>query len=854
MKIDNRYLKKIISLFLTVILIVLQIMNHWMISYAGAGNTTVESDRYVVSIRANGAQYFDEGSTFLIDSNGISYNAICIGYTQHAPERGTVIDSVYFSDDPYLRKALYYGYGGPENARWSGFAVNSANLEGQVVVTPSEVSLYEAYSRIATGIAASAIYQGYTTQNWLATPFYNYILDPSTPDPNVAASYETYFNLVGNGRTEGKLSVSSFVDGNVQKSEEVCFYGDRKLSITFQVYSPYTVVTDNREYVGSETGTNVTLKGGDCFFVQAPVTHTGSFSLDGISLNQPEYRAMVLVTASDEIQDLGAIRTVYNTVENGMTVDFLAPKGRIYLYKQPECPELVRDNPLYSLEEAVYGVYKSEEDALINKNCLCEIKTDSSGFGESGELLYGSYYIREVSPSKGYMADDRVYEADINSDIPVEIISHEKEKTAEDSILLFKKDKEGIPVQGAQYKIIFYPDSNIRTDNMDEIAPYRSWIFETDGDGYIFFDEEHLISGDELFINEEGNPSLPMGTVLIQEICAPEGYILDTDIYYVDITEDENGNVYHNMATSTEKKLVPVIKTLATDKKTGSHTATIGENSCIVDCCSYSGLIQDREYRLVGTLVDGLTGEPIADRAGKIISVSKTFIAGESGTEELEFSLCGFDLEGKRVVVFEELYRDDTLVAYHRDLEDYNQTVYFPYIHTELLDEISNSHTLMLQKDLSLCDNVFYEGLDVNATYRLRGKLFRKSTGEVLRDKNGHELVEEIAFAPDNETGCVQVNFMFDCTGIELYGEDIICFEYLYLNDTLIVSHEDISGIQSVTCDLPNPPIVLPFTHVPDTGDYSCPTAMFLLLFLSVIGIVFFTHLVIKREKTTKNK
>lgn len=70
-------------------------------------------------------------------------------------------------------------------------------------------------------------------------------------------------------------------------------------------------------------------------------------------------------------------------------------------------------------------------------------------------------------------------------------------------------------------------------------ASTRTWVFKTNEKGRIRIMEESLkVSGDNLFYNSMGQITLPVGTLLIQETKAPEGYLIDPTVYVRNITPD----------------------------------------------------------------------------------------------------------------------------------------------------------------------------------------------------------------------------------------------------------------------------------------------------------------------------
>lgn len=70
-------------------------------------------------------------------------------------------------------------------------------------------------------------------------------------------------------------------------------------------------------------------------------------------------------------------------------------------------------------------------------------------------------------------------------------------------------------------------------------ASTRTWVFKTNEKGRIrIMDESLKVSGDNLFYNSMGQITLPVGTLLIQETKAPEGYLIDPTVYVRNIAPD----------------------------------------------------------------------------------------------------------------------------------------------------------------------------------------------------------------------------------------------------------------------------------------------------------------------------
>lgn len=110
---------------------------------------------------------------------------------------------------------------------------------------------------------------------------------------------------------------------------------------------------------------------------------------------------------------------------------------------------------------------------------------------------------------------------------------------------------------GAEFTFRYY-DGQYATAAETEAsgAPTRTWAFKTNEKGRIrTMDESLKVSGDDLFYNSMGQITLPIGTLLIQETKAPEGYLIDPTVYVRNITPDgtlEDVNSY-NAPTVSEQ-------------------------------------------------------------------------------------------------------------------------------------------------------------------------------------------------------------------------------------------------------------------------------------------------------------
>lgn len=116
-------------------------------------------------------------------------------------------------------------------------------------------------------------------------------------------------------------------------------------------------------------------------------------------------------------------------------------------------------------------------------------------------------------------------------------------------------------------------------------------------------------------------------------------------------------------------------RTMLTDETDGDHVILPSTTTSLIDTVAYENLIPGKEYKVSGKLMLKDTGKPlyVGDKA---VTAEKTFTPNQpSGTVELRFEFDSTALDGKEIVAFEKLTKDDVEVAVHEDINDQNQTV-----------------------------------------------------------------------------------------------------------------------------------------------------------------------------------
>ncbi len=214
--------------------------------------------------------------------------------------------------------------------------------------------------------------------------------------------------------------------------------------------------------------------------------------------------------------------------------------------------EMCEGNPLYSLKGAEYTVYRNS--GLTDAAGI--ITTDEEGYGKLEDLELGDYWVKETKRAPGHAIDPATYKTTVYSDETTRVNGRAVSDIPQSDpvgMLVGKVDAgTGDPVpqgdatlEGALFTVRYYAGDYVSAAAAEASGePERTWVFQTDADGFAYLAEEYKYSGDPLYRQTNGDVSIPLGTVLIQETRAPQGYNLDDGhggdpkVFCIRITED----------------------------------------------------------------------------------------------------------------------------------------------------------------------------------------------------------------------------------------------------------------------------------------------------------------------------
>ena len=320
--------------------------------------------------------------------------------------------------------------------------------------------------------------------------------------------------------------------------------------------------------------------------------------------------------------------------------------------------------------------------------------------------------------------------------------------------------------------------------------------------------KELLINGEKVtaeatFVATEASGSVDVTFIFDATGLHGKGIVVFEDLYRENVLLATHADINDEGQTVELKN--PQISTVAVTED-GSKTTLTADDVQITDTISYSDLTVGVEYRMTGILMDKATGKPFLDFDGNEVTAEATFTpADANGTVELTFTFDSRQLDkDTKLVVFDELYRADTLLAVHKDIDAEDQTVEIrvPKIGTTATSE--DGHRVDPLGEVTIFDEVSYTNLKPEKEYTVSGVLMDKATGKAFLDADGKEIKAETTFTPTQPTGTVTVEFVFNATG--LHGKEVVAFETLYYEGIELATHAEIND-EGQTVELKNPEI-----------------------------------------------
>lgn len=274
-------------------------------------------------------------------------------------------------------------------------------------------------------------------------------------------------------------------------------------------------------------------------------------------------------------------------------------KARLHLIKQDAETGTPQGDAV--LEGAVYGLYAREDivhpDGVTGvlfhaDEQIMALTTDEQGEAYADDLYLGSYYVKEITPSNGYLLDENEYDL-VFSDEGKNIDPIEKECLSEEIVI--RQPFQLIKVSGNG------------KDDADPLegAGFTAWLASALGileDGsYDFTSADPVVLGQngetELFTDKDGqavSAALPFGTYIVRETTVPAGHEPIED-FEVRITEN-NPTKPQAWRVLIDKEFEAKLKIIKNDDETQQNVLAANTEFRVYDLDAEEYVVQVTTY------------------------------------------------------------------------------------------------------------------------------------------------------------------------------------------------------------------------------------------------------------------
>jgi len=332
-----------------------RVMTAFMIMFSCVFGNLMTVNAASVTVVYNGKATWSGSTVGNFTVNG--KQAFCLEHAKTTPPTGTPLTTEIYQNE-MVKKVLYYGWTGP--GQWSGF---DGNVNKGIVIT---------------SLALDVVYSGGSSR--LVNDFMSYISDKTVPGRN--AQFSSNFE-------------KAFIDGEIQRTNTVTLNGDAGASATFTLPDGVQMVRNGNIYTGQ-----VTVEAGQSFYLQAPMTVTGTYSTGTVGKGF-KYQSILCKTGSNSMQDLGYGEVVTDPAgSTKLDVEWLE-LGNLKITKTNIENDLI-DGAKFKLTSVSYSGYE-------------EVLTISNGKLLVKNIPAGTYKLQEVSAPDGYLIDNQIYSVEINA-------------------------------------------------------------------------------------------------------------------------------------------------------------------------------------------------------------------------------------------------------------------------------------------------------------------------------------------------------------------------------------------------------------------------------------------------------
>ena len=537
-----------------------------------------------------------------------------------------------------------------------------------------------------------------------------------------------------------------------------------------------------------------------------------------------------------------------------------------------------------TLKDTAFEIISLNDNAVLvdgklyNKNEVVKtIHTGVDGIATTAAdtLPYGKYRIEESNAPEGYLTDGaKPIEFEITEDGKIVDLTDEAHSIYNQ---IKRGDIEGVKIGAGTHKRLANVPFRITgkttgeshiivTDANGQFSTSSDWVSHKQNTNAGKTSEDGIWFGTSTPDDSKG--ALLYDTYTIEELRCDSNKGM-TLIPAFDVVVSRNKVVVDLGTLTDEYEPEITIHTTATDKVTGEKSIVAGKNVTIVDTVTLDGLTKGTKYQLKGwQMVKSENAQLLI--GSEPVESDYTFTAKDSSMEvQIAFTFNASELAGKDLVTFEELYDlsnpdEPTKVAEHKDIEDEGQTVTITEriitMHTIATDKATGEKTIEVDDKVTIVDTVTLDGLEKGVKYTLKGwEMVKSENAELL--VNGKRVENDLTFTAEDSKMEVQIEFIFNAS--ELGGKELVTFEELYDvtnpdNPIKVAEHKDIKDEgQTVTIKekpesptTPEEPSTLTKTSdSPKTGDNTPFVALFAMMGISAVGLIFAGYKRFRRVK-----
>ena len=215
-----------------------------------------------------------------------------------------------------------------------------------------------------------------------------------------------------------------------------------------------------------------------------------------------------------------------------------------------------------ALGGAVMGIFKTGTTEFTKENAIATVTSAEDGSFAFEKVPYGTWIVREIESPKGFVLSEEeiaVTVGKIGEVVEIELVNYR----IRGNIELTKVDKD-------------YPDNKLTGAEFEIYA-------DTNGNGELDKDDELLGKMTELDGGVYQMKELLYGKYFVKETKAPEGFILDDNVYPVSIEENGKTYIVENEAgkgflNEAQKGSLKIVKTSSDGKVEGFSFRVIGNN------------------------------------------------------------------------------------------------------------------------------------------------------------------------------------------------------------------------------------------------------------------------------------